>query len=509
MANQALINNNERELLRRIWLEANTTPTAFISLDTEYTHQGVCELGIATTQKHSHIRARHVVVNDSRRLKRTKPKPFQFGLSDEVQTEGELLPILVDALASLRAENQVVVLTGHDVQVEIRNLRKCCGWEVPNNVIVLDTQRIWRSWVNVPVRGNLQQALEFFNILCLKAHLHNAGNDAKYTMELLVRKASQAVACPAPMDRAHYGVPDPRPANAFVGSSQPHLQRHPNTPDLGDYGRKRKREAELAPEPSRHATSPEALSAQESDLRGIRKRRRLRRPSAMRPAAARQANMPLAAPVNDVEIIDLTDDEPPRSPPRQGPSGLRNDNPIDLTVDMPPPESVKPTWDFVSHNRVCKEPENDQHSRKPVQHKQEQELGLLAGQHAAVRGPARAVRAPGIPTLDAAMVGPIKKEQYEGMTGTLGDPSDNPVRETVEQGPEDTGFAGGPAPMKEKHEKSLLAGENVVAADSPSNPEESTVLDHPLDDADESAAQQHQRLQRELSCRLEDIILGS
>lgn len=195
---QANINNNERELLRRIWIEADSRSTVFVSIDTEFVShmQQATELGIATRQKHSLVTARHIVVNGK------QPKPFSFGASESVQRGSDLLPFLVQTFARLQADHELVVLTGHDIPNDIHVLEKTCGWMVPDSVIIIDTLRIWRSWINIPNHGNLKDALSFFAIEANKGEMHNAGNDAWYTLDLLVHKANQAVACPIRMTRA-------------------------------------------------------------------------------------------------------------------------------------------------------------------------------------------------------------------------------------------------------------------------------------------------------------------
>jgi hypothetical protein len=310
-AAQAIVNNNERELLRRIWLEADIKPTAFVSIDTEYTTQGVCELGFATRQKHGPIAARHLIVDGNRGLKQSNPKIFTFGSSREVQHVADLRPVLVDLLSRLQAEHEVVVLTGHDIQVELRNLKKCCGWEVPDEIIILDTLHIWRSWINVPHRGNLAQALGFFAIQHSPAELHNAGNDAGYTLELLICKAIQAVECPVRLSKTDH--------------------EEPITPGSGKKAaRKRKREAQRAldqqgSKSSRRAPSPETPLELE---RSRRTKRRKIVNSGHGSSTARSRQLPAGC----AELIDLTDD----TPPPYEPAGSSHE-PIDLTDDAPSP----------------------------------------------------------------------------------------------------------------------------------------------------------------------------
>lgn len=309
---QAIMNNNERELLRRIWLEADATPTAFVSIDTEYTPQGVCELGIATRHKHGPSSVRHIIVNGTRALRQKGPKPFQFGSSEEVQDEADLRHLLIDTLACLMAQNEVVVLAGHEVTMELGNLSKFCDWDVPSQVLVLDTLHIWRSWINVPVRGSLEQALEFFDLLKDRTHLHNAGNDAAYTLELLVCKAIQAVECPVRMDKTD---PEEHSLNAkrdFLSSQKYHNQ--PYTPNSGKRSSRRlKREAQQSLGSPRRPPSPESSFEHES----VSRRKRKRGNDSLNGMADAQEDYGADSLAKDVEIIDLTGDTPLRPVPAQ------------------------------------------------------------------------------------------------------------------------------------------------------------------------------------------------
>ncbi|KAB5528798.1 hypothetical protein GE09DRAFT_1228557 [Coniochaeta sp. 2T2.1] len=193
------VNDTDRELLRRIWIEADRKPTAFVCIDTEFTSNGICELGIATRQKGTRTVSCHFIVNNNRGLRQKIPRPCTYGNSEEVPNHYALCPHLDNAFGLARRFNQVVVLVGHDVQNDIRNLKQFCHWDIPPEVIILDTLRIWRAWINIQERGNLEQALSFFNIETKPGELHNAGNDAHYTMELLFRQANQAFHFPERM----------------------------------------------------------------------------------------------------------------------------------------------------------------------------------------------------------------------------------------------------------------------------------------------------------------------
>ncbi|KAB5517387.1 hypothetical protein GE09DRAFT_1066518 [Coniochaeta sp. 2T2.1] len=258
------VSDNDRELLRRIWIEADRKPTGFVCIDTEFTSNGICELGIATRQKGTRTVACHFIVNSNRGLRQKIPKPCAYGNSKDVPNQYAFCPYLDNAFGLARRLSQVVVLVGHDVQNDIRNLKQFCHWDVPPCVIILDTLRIWRAWINIQERGNLEQALSFFNIETKPGELHNAGNDAYYTMELLFRQANQAFHCP---ERMSPTVPEVRVRQRYVRPIR--LDKK-----LDKKSRvKRRRDLEL----SRRAPSPESPKHRskrrrvfdDADLRGF------------------------------------------------------------------------------------------------------------------------------------------------------------------------------------------------------------------------------------------------
>ncbi|KAJ5577589.1 uncharacterized protein N7459_006553 [Penicillium hispanicum] len=86
-----------------------------------------------------------------------------------------------------------VVLVGHDPQTDIRML-KHAGSFVFQEIVgglqireVIDTQKLFSQIVHDPHPQSLQNVLNAFNIQY--SDLHNAGNDARYTMEVLVAMA--------------------------------------------------------------------------------------------------------------------------------------------------------------------------------------------------------------------------------------------------------------------------------------------------------------------------------
>lgn len=250
--------------------------------------------------------ARHVIVEDNRRRKVRDPKHFCFGISETVRSSHDLLDILTEIVSRLQAENQVVVLVGHNVQIDIQKLRRACGWQVPDDIIILDTLHIWRSWMNYPERGNLQQALDYFRVEPQSMEFHNAGNDAWYTVDLLVHKANQVVMSLVRMSR-------------LAGSQPGGPQRFPSAG------------------PATYGTSASPLSSQKT------KKKRKRENSRELPMHCSPSSSGYATPDGRVKRRRLgeVNDGPSDI---QGTSTSFRDNAaiIDLTYDTPPPpETVR------------------------------------------------------------------------------------------------------------------------------------------------------------------------
>jgi hypothetical protein len=95
-------------------------------------------------------------------------------------SKGETLP------AGSQATSRPVILVGHDPDGDIKYL-EVLGYNVymhPSLREVLDTQQIYqalKAGANAPSLGNLLRELSIF-----PRNLHNAGNDAVYTMQALI-----------------------------------------------------------------------------------------------------------------------------------------------------------------------------------------------------------------------------------------------------------------------------------------------------------------------------------
>lgn len=95
-------------------------------------------------------------------------------------------------------EDRLVVLVGHDIEQDMEYLKKV-GYNVYDNdqlLEVIDTRNMHqhhRRWLNPSALGNV-----LFDLGIEHKDLHNAGNDAVYTLQALValafRKRQQSLA---------------------------------------------------------------------------------------------------------------------------------------------------------------------------------------------------------------------------------------------------------------------------------------------------------------------------
>ena len=191
---------NEKHLLVMIWNMRHMFSTVFTSLDIEYNQNKglIFELGLATkfAPTGSDIVARHIIVDESIRLRKRRIKSFPFGHSQHVPTQKDLVPILDQHFSDLLARYNTTVFCGHSIMSDLNVIQEVLGWTLPVIAPVLDTQHIWYGLMGTDTASSsdnsLEQLLQHFKIQHHPSNLHNAGSDALYTIKLLLRKAEEA-----------------------------------------------------------------------------------------------------------------------------------------------------------------------------------------------------------------------------------------------------------------------------------------------------------------------------
>lgn len=200
--------------------------TIFISVDIESwerSHNTITEIGVAILDtrdiKHvapghrgnkwfEHIRAKHFRIKEHANYVNTDfvhgcPDKFEFGTSDFVKLSHA--PKAIEALfnhpygreASMYEDNGTpekrnIVFVGHDATNDTSYLRQL-GYdpiELPNLIEVMDTALMHRALVRGPNNRSLGQVL--YELEISGWNLHNAGNDAVYTMQAMLAMSVDA-----------------------------------------------------------------------------------------------------------------------------------------------------------------------------------------------------------------------------------------------------------------------------------------------------------------------------
>nr|POE88143.1 putative nucleolar protein c2c4.08 [Quercus suber] len=143
------------------------------------------------------IRARHFRILEYKNVTNHKyvqgcPADFQFGESEFV-SQGHIIQNLsrcfkepfsksASTISPLPNEPRNIILLGHDISQDINYLAKL-GFDVTNRANVLeamDTSVMFRAYTHDPTARSLGSVLVSFDLTAW--HLHNAGNDAVYTL---------------------------------------------------------------------------------------------------------------------------------------------------------------------------------------------------------------------------------------------------------------------------------------------------------------------------------------
>lgn len=221
--------HSELHLLSLAWKARTTSNVALVALDTEFSGKlnginHVVELGLSYVQFHSTnceetpvIKTRNLIVRNATHLRTMVP--FSLDKPEYVEKEADLKVLLDRLFEDLTKDNEWVVLLAHDGVEDLNRLRRACGWRPPRAVVVLDTQRIWYALKHRTEGGSLAVACESYGIAFDRKEQHNAGHDAKHTLELGIHKAKHSInrstsSSPPPPNStsAHFSAGSKRPA---------------------------------------------------------------------------------------------------------------------------------------------------------------------------------------------------------------------------------------------------------------------------------------------------------
>lgn len=200
------------ELLERLFLHESqeSIKVTFIALDFEYLSRSgdsITEVGISTLSTDDIWQSAHPLGNtiQSRRYITSKPsscQPFLFGESKRILRRD--IPELLKEAISMKSQSPIrtpgrVVLVGHHISAEIDIMEKLGINLLDPNLFsiegIVDTSRI-ATGLDLPFSEDLPslgKVLELSQVPFHKSYLHNAGNDAHFTLRALLMLTAMAL----------------------------------------------------------------------------------------------------------------------------------------------------------------------------------------------------------------------------------------------------------------------------------------------------------------------------
>lgn len=119
---------NERELLRTLWMLADFLPICFVSIDIEGAPKVITELGLVSQRKNQPRIGQHFIVQSTQATKSRPPLPLGFGMTSEnVDTPQQLRHILNGFFNRCCNDNHRVILTGFDIKGDLMKIEDSCG----------------------------------------------------------------------------------------------------------------------------------------------------------------------------------------------------------------------------------------------------------------------------------------------------------------------------------------------------------------------------------------------
>lgn len=196
----------DAEIFAKTWkdLESTHIATAIVIVDLEkvdYIHNRVVltQIGIRILGNVRGVKSdttRFHLITDNKRFKNrfcTAVNHYNFLSAEEshhaipIKSQRHVKPVLTELFEDLQNTYSTIILTGWDVKHDIAWLQQGAGWTAAADVRIMDLQAVFMAMQGMH-RGqkpSLSTALTRANITYSPRHLHNAGNDAYYTGELV------------------------------------------------------------------------------------------------------------------------------------------------------------------------------------------------------------------------------------------------------------------------------------------------------------------------------------
>lgn len=198
-------NEQENKKLIDVWGKAENARIGFVSLhifsqkdnETKLSQIGMSKWrsGGLTQTVSVHCQIEHGTPVSESSSPRLIAGDFIFG-DTEVITESDVGPWLDATFKSFQFDQDISCLVGHDIR-HILHLVKS-DWEVPGDVVILDTRAIWESQAKATQHPSFDRTLRRVGHDRDGSVLNNAGNNARFVLELLKEEGFQAskTACP-------------------------------------------------------------------------------------------------------------------------------------------------------------------------------------------------------------------------------------------------------------------------------------------------------------------------
>ncbi|KAK6542227.1 hypothetical protein TWF694_007981 [Orbilia ellipsospora] len=177
---------------------------AFFSIDIESwekNHDIITEIGLTrylpepsneAIARDTEISSEHIIIKEHRFYKNgdyvaDASGNFEFGNTRYVPL-ANLKADIASFMSTPSTKERQFVLVGHDVNVDIEYLRKLgCNLEANNFAMVFDTVEMWKAMAGSSNGISLGRLCAQLDIAAW--NLHNAGNDARYTMGAFIEMA--------------------------------------------------------------------------------------------------------------------------------------------------------------------------------------------------------------------------------------------------------------------------------------------------------------------------------
>lgn len=200
-------NEEENMRLLDVWRKGEYTETGYISLhiiSQKDDETKISQIGMSKWRSDGstdpisvHCQVERETTESESSSIRLIAGDFIFG-DTEVITESDIGPWLDATFKSFQVHQNITCLVGHDIR-HILHLVKS-DWEAPSDVIILDTRAIWESQTNATQHPSFKKSLGVVGYGRDDFVFNNAGNNARFILDLVQSLSFQAKRTARPQD---------------------------------------------------------------------------------------------------------------------------------------------------------------------------------------------------------------------------------------------------------------------------------------------------------------------